>query len=155
MPTPKKRLPFKRTVARKKTPEHLADEPGANKPKDSDDRDEDIQFFRRHQDAFSYFEDLEPSKGKEPRSPPRAPIAEKETQGYKRRKVSLDSTGDQDSGFIGSGRSRRQARVYSHLQGVELTLVGTGCRLHDRSSRNNHHPRRTSAAATTTTSSWM
>ncbi|KAH8882591.1 hypothetical protein GQ53DRAFT_847565 [Thozetella sp. PMI_491] len=121
-PSPKRRLPFKRTVARKKTPETAQDGDAPKKP--ADDDDEDVQFFRRNRDAFSYFEDLEApktSKAKES-SRPSSKGDDEDEPDHKRRKVSLEPDAERDSGVGSISTTPRKSSPPPAPMSDQLTL---------------------------------
>ena len=121
--TKRKGLPFKRTVARKKTPDPFADEQGQPDASKEVDRSQDLLFFSRAKDSFQFPEDdVEPEPKKEvkneekeakkdvtreeaPGTPPKREPVKLER---KRTNTSLDNDSDGDSGFAGSGSFRKK-----------------------------------------------
>ncbi len=117
----KKGLPFKRTVARKRTrtPSSiiLARSTWVRRLDCSDD----LRFFSRAKDNFEYFGKEEDSperevaaKQKEPASHPSVAVTtQPEQPGRKRKNASVGHDSEEESAFVGSGSARKR-HVHAH-----------------------------------------
>ena len=135
-PTKKKKLPFKRTVSRRKPSHspplddslsHVASgsRPGGNGKNDNDDDDDDLDMFRRSRDFFPLAVQEQERRLKKEEKRRKAVTTEKqdpEEQETKRRRVSVSAASDEsddqhDNSPFRSGRPQAST-------GLEQTSLG-------------------------------
>lgn len=132
-PPKKKRLPFKRTISRRKSPDPFGDDspgkanPGSRRDYDDDDDDDGISMFSRSKDLFPLAieeQQRELEKEEESRKAGTAQRENSEKHGStKRRRISgdrLDSSDDE--GFSVSGGRRRAERCDLTLSSFHASL---------------------------------
>jgi hypothetical protein len=126
----KKNLPFKRTVARKKSPDPFGDEPrpgkGNSGGRDDDDDDDGINMFRRSNEVFPLaIEEQQRRLRREGSRKKAAPIEREspEVQGPKRRRIS-DNFDSDDDDLTNSGSRHSSKRFGSLLEFSTTPLIG-------------------------------